>query len=271
VVAQEIRALAQRSAEAAREIKSLIEASATAVDEGTRLVHETGRTIDDVSAGVEETNELIGVIAIASREQSNGVEGINKAVVQLQGLTQKNAGLVQDAAVASVELKEEAVRLEDLVGRFRLTRPEFPPGAGRRPAPGKASKSSACRGKIPSYAGDSVGQRLRRQVRERQRLRSASANALFAKAILRMGVPVSPRNIFPSNIQGLPTWYEVRVSERGWLGRRGGGVDLMVAMNPRRGTRTWPKSNRAAISSTTRPSRCRRRSSARTSTSSACR
>jgi 2-oxoglutarate ferredoxin oxidoreductase subunit alpha len=63
---------------------------------------------------------------------------------------------------------------------------------------------------------------------------SASANELFAKAILRMGVPVSPRNIFPSNIQGLPTWYEVRVSEAGWLGRRG-GVDLMVAMNPQ----TW--------------------------------
>ena len=63
---------------------------------------------------------------------------------------------------------------------------------------------------------------------------SASANELFAKCILRMGVPVSPRNIFPSNIQGLPTWYEVRVNERGWLGRRG-GVDLMVAMNPQ----TW--------------------------------
>ncbi|MBV8504114.1 MAG: 2-oxoacid:acceptor oxidoreductase subunit alpha [Paucibacter sp.] len=63
---------------------------------------------------------------------------------------------------------------------------------------------------------------------------SASANELFAKAILRMGVPVSPRNIFPSNIQGLPTWYEVRISEAGWLGRRG-GVDMMVAMNPQ----TW--------------------------------
>ncbi|MDB5956676.1 2-oxoacid:acceptor oxidoreductase family protein, partial [Ramlibacter sp.] len=63
---------------------------------------------------------------------------------------------------------------------------------------------------------------------------SASANELFAKSILRMGVPVSPRNIFPSNIQGLPTWYEVRVNEAGWLGRRG-GVDLMVAMNPQ----TW--------------------------------
>lgn len=63
---------------------------------------------------------------------------------------------------------------------------------------------------------------------------SASANELFAKSILRMGVPVSPRNIFPSNIQGLPTWYEVRVSEKGWLGRRG-GVDLLVQMNPQ----TW--------------------------------
>jgi 2-oxoglutarate ferredoxin oxidoreductase subunit alpha len=63
---------------------------------------------------------------------------------------------------------------------------------------------------------------------------SASANALFAKSILRMGVPISPRNIFPSNIQGLPTWYEVRVSEEGHLGARG-GVDMMVAMNPQ----TW--------------------------------
>jgi len=63
---------------------------------------------------------------------------------------------------------------------------------------------------------------------------SASANELFARAILRMGVPVSPRNIFPSNIQGLPTWYEVRVSENGYQARRG-GVDLMVAMNPQ----TW--------------------------------
>src|SRR5574339_11733 len=63
---------------------------------------------------------------------------------------------------------------------------------------------------------------------------SASANELFAKAILRMGVPVSPRNIFPSNIQGLPTWYEVRVSDKGYLGRRG-GIDMMVSMNPQ----TW--------------------------------
>jgi 2-oxoglutarate ferredoxin oxidoreductase subunit alpha len=60
---------------------------------------------------------------------------------------------------------------------------------------------------------------------------SASANFLFCKAIFRMGIPVTPKNIFPSNIQGLPTWYEVRVSEKGYLGRRE-GIDLMVAMNP---------------------------------------
>ena len=63
---------------------------------------------------------------------------------------------------------------------------------------------------------------------------SASANELFAKAVIRMGVPVAPRNIFPSNIQGLPTWYEARICEKGYSGRRG-GVDMMVAMNPQ----TW--------------------------------
>src|SRR5207245_7997184 len=63
---------------------------------------------------------------------------------------------------------------------------------------------------------------------------SASVNSLFAKSILRTGIPASSRNIFPSNIQGLPTWYEVRISESGHLGRRG-GVDMMVAMNPE----TW--------------------------------
>ena len=65
---------------------------------------------------------------------------------------------------------------------------------------------------------------------------SASANEMFARSILRMGVPVATRNIFPSNIQGLPTWFEVRVSGKGWLGRRG-GCDMMVAMNPQ----TWDK------------------------------
>ena len=65
---------------------------------------------------------------------------------------------------------------------------------------------------------------------------SASANGIFAKTLFRMGIPVSPKNIFPSNIQGLPTWYEVRISEAGYHGARG-GTDFMVAMNPH----TWDK------------------------------
>src|ERR1041385_2553647 len=71
---------------------------------------------------------------------------------------------------------------------------------------------------------------------------SASANALFAKSVLRMGIPASSRNIFPSNIQGLPTWFEVRISEDGYLGRRG-GVDMMVAMNPQ----TWNRSEERRV------------------------
>jgi 2-oxoglutarate/2-oxoacid ferredoxin oxidoreductase subunit alpha len=70
---------------------------------------------------------------------------------------------------------------------------------------------------------------------------SASANALFAKSILRMGITATPRNIFPSNIQGLPTWYEVRISDAGHMAARGGGVDLMVAMNPQ----TWDQDVRS--------------------------
>jgi methyl-accepting chemotaxis protein len=119
--------LARRSAEAAREIKGLIDASVSAVAEGTRLVHETGRTIGEVTAGVEEANELIGVIAVASREQSNGVDGISNALSQLQGVTQQNAHMVQDAATASVELKEESARLSELVGRFRVDEHRDPP------------------------------------------------------------------------------------------------------------------------------------------------
>ena len=97
---------------------------------------------------------------------------------------------------------------------------------------------------------------------------SASANGLFAKSIIRMGVPVSARNIFPSNIQGLPTWFEVRVTEAGHLGRRG-GVDMFLALNPQTSVSTSRRSCPAAICSTIQPSRCRRQSFARTSMSSA--
>jgi methyl-accepting chemotaxis protein len=130
VVAQEVRALARRSADAAREINALIGDSVSAVGDGTRLVREAGHTISEATAAVEEVNELIGVIAIASREQSGGVQGISDALGQLQGVTQQNAHLVHDAATASVRLKEEAARLTELVGRFQVD--SEAPGADRQ-------------------------------------------------------------------------------------------------------------------------------------------
>jgi methyl-accepting chemotaxis protein len=120
VVASEVRALAHRSAEAAKEIKALIGESAASVSGGTKLVHESGQAIADLAASVGVVNDLIGVIALASREQANGVEGINSALAQLQGATQGNAAVVQQAAHSAKRLREEAARLSELVGRFRI-------------------------------------------------------------------------------------------------------------------------------------------------------
>jgi methyl-accepting chemotaxis protein len=120
VVAEEVRSLARRSADAAKEIKGLIGDSVANVGAGAKLVHEAEQIIDDVVASVEEVNELIGVVAVASREQASGVEGINSALAQLQGATQHNASVVQEAAYSAVTLKEEAGRLFELVSRFRL-------------------------------------------------------------------------------------------------------------------------------------------------------
>jgi methyl-accepting chemotaxis protein len=120
VVAAEVRSLAQRSAQAAKEIKELIAHSNQNVDQGKTLVDAAGQVIDDVTAHVEAVNEQIGVIAIASREQASGVEGINKALAQLQGATQHSASIVQEAAFSAVRLKEEALRLFELVGQFQV-------------------------------------------------------------------------------------------------------------------------------------------------------
>ena len=134
VVAEEVRSLARRSAEAAKEIKALIGDSAANVDQGAKLVHEAGQTITEVTSSVEQVNELIGVIAVASREQASGVEGINRALTQLQGVTQRNASEVQQAAYSSVTLKEEAGNLFDLVGKFKVDGEAAAAPSARRPA-----------------------------------------------------------------------------------------------------------------------------------------
>ena len=120
VVASEVRSLAQRSAAAAKEIKGLIGDSAASVDKGTKLVKDAGHIISDVVVSVQQVTELIGEIAVASREQSAGVDEMNKALIQLESVTQQNAALVEQAGASAMTFRDEAARLYGLVGQFTL-------------------------------------------------------------------------------------------------------------------------------------------------------
>jgi methyl-accepting chemotaxis protein len=124
VVAAEVRSLAQRSAEAAKEIKGLIAESVGTVAEGSKLVEETTGTISEAASSIVSVSSVIGDIARASAEQSTGVDEISKAIQQLEGVTQQNAALVEQAGAAALSFEEEATRLLDAVGAFKLDRSE---------------------------------------------------------------------------------------------------------------------------------------------------
>jgi methyl-accepting chemotaxis protein len=122
VVASEVRSLAQRSAEAAKEIKSLIGASVEKVEGGSRLVADAGRTMTEIVSSVQRVSDIIGEITAASAEQSDGIGQINTSVSQLDQMTQQNSALVEESAAAAESLKEQAVRLSEVVATFRLER-----------------------------------------------------------------------------------------------------------------------------------------------------
>jgi methyl-accepting chemotaxis protein len=124
VVAAEVRSLAQRSADAAKEIKALIGESVSTVSEGARLVEGATATIADAATSVISVSSVISDIARASGEQSTGVEEIGRAIQQLEGVTQQNAALVEQAGAAALAFEEEAQRLLDAVGAFKLDRTE---------------------------------------------------------------------------------------------------------------------------------------------------
>jgi len=120
VVASEVRSLAQRSANAAKEIKTLIGDSVEKVETGSKQVSEAGRTMDDVVASVRNVTDIIGNIAAASQEQSNGIEQVNSAISQMDQATQQNAALVEQAAAAAGMMDDQAEQLERLMARFRF-------------------------------------------------------------------------------------------------------------------------------------------------------
>ncbi|MEK8024708.1 methyl-accepting chemotaxis protein [Pseudaquabacterium rugosum] len=120
VVAGEVRTLAQRSAEAAREIKTLISSSVEKVETGSRLVDQAGSAMGDIVSQVQRVSGMITEIANASQEQNAGISQVGDAVNQLDQVTQQNAALVEQSAAAAESLKQQAARLAELVGTFRI-------------------------------------------------------------------------------------------------------------------------------------------------------
>lgn len=125
VVAAEVRSLAQRSASAAREIKALIIDSVNKVDSGGQLVDEAGCAMQEIVSSVQRVQAIMSEIASASADQSSGIEEVNKAVVHIDGMTQQNAALVEQAAQTVVSLQEQAVQLSQAVSVFNLGEREF--------------------------------------------------------------------------------------------------------------------------------------------------
>jgi len=120
VVATEVRNLAQRSAGAAKEIKSLINDSVRKVEDGSRLVDQSGQTLVEIVNAVKKVSDIVAEIAAASQEQSAGIEQVNKAIVQMDEVTQQNGALVEEAAAASAALDEQAKGLDNLMNYFKV-------------------------------------------------------------------------------------------------------------------------------------------------------
>jgi methyl-accepting chemotaxis protein len=120
VVASDVRSLAGRSADAAREIKGLIGASVGKVMDGSRLVADAGKTMTEIVSSVQRVSDIIGQITAASAEQSDGIGQINGSVTQLDQMTQQNAALVEQSAAAAESLKDQAIKLSEVIATFQL-------------------------------------------------------------------------------------------------------------------------------------------------------
>ena len=119
VVAGEVRKLAQRSADAAKEIKVLITDSVTKVSDGGKLVEQSGQTLKEILMAVKKVSDIVAEITAAAREQASGIDQVNKAITQMDQVTQKNAGLVAEAAAASQTINDQTSELQRLIGFFQ--------------------------------------------------------------------------------------------------------------------------------------------------------
>jgi methyl-accepting chemotaxis protein len=144
VVASEVRSLAGRSATAAKEIKELIQDSVRKVEDGSVLVTQSGQTLEKIVSSVKKVSDIVAEIAAASREQSSGIEQVNRAVMQMDELTQQNAALVEEGTAASQAMAGQVRGLNDMLERYRVTEQmaTATAPATRRAEPAKAAAAS---------------------------------------------------------------------------------------------------------------------------------
>ena len=168
VVATEVRSLAQRSAAAAKEIKLLIDDSVDKVAAGSKLVDEAGATMEHVVDSVRKVTAIMADISVATSEQSDGIAQVNQALAQMDGVTQQNAALVEEAAAAAESLQDQAHHLAEVIGVFKLGEQARQPApamaatpvmaAARKPAqrlaPGKAPAKTPAKTSARAPAGD---------------------------------------------------------------------------------------------------------------------
>ena len=145
VVAGEVRNLAQRSSSAAKEIKTLIDASVNRVQSGTQLVDEAGRTMTEIIGAVQRVTDIMGEIAAASGEQSNGIDQVAQAVSQMDEATQQNAALVEEAAAAAQSLQDQTAKLREAVAIFQMN---------------DSDEVGTGRAHSPTFARDAAGSRV---------------------------------------------------------------------------------------------------------------
>jgi methyl-accepting chemotaxis protein len=133
VVASEVRNLAGRSATAAREIKGLIQDSRKKVDEGSSLVTDSGDTLEQLVSAVKQVSDIIAEIAAASQEQSSGIDQVNKAVMQLDAMTQQNSALVEEASAASESMADQARGLAEMMDKYNVSQELVAAGSAALP------------------------------------------------------------------------------------------------------------------------------------------
>jgi methyl-accepting chemotaxis protein len=161
VVASEVRSLAQRSAAAAKEIKGLITDSVAKVESGSQLVAQAGKTMDQIVSSVKRVTDIMGEIAVATQDQTAGIEQVNQAVVQMDETTQQNAALVEQAAAAAESMKEQAEALTRAVAVFKLAAHDAVPEgveavAARSQRPVTVARLRGCDGQPPQHTREAA-------------------------------------------------------------------------------------------------------------------